>query len=418
MTALLRYFCALAMLASVAACAPQISAQWTINERTPVGQDWIGSNSPTGAVPSRDAIPLPHAGSTCNSKVNPAAGLFMVFHPGVGARLRLRYWSGLENPRSVALPAATRFDGILRLVRVPAIGDDEDRGMYLSPEERELLGDFLITNRLNIVTDVSVGDRALAANAIENYEPQLWNAFVRTLCVEYVKVAYPNDDHLGVWNPYTLSLKADMAALCDAVPDKNLQAGFLKVFVGGTLDPQGKCPEDAVASNPATGSLLGTDETAHQNNFASVVTGLANTQKNSNYYAGVQKLKIVAMGDVTLQLVHFGTPGTELWTLADWQASGVCVDPEKTDDLPVIYAVGLSGFYYRVKDPEAATYEVVRSVTDGYRYAVRRKASVSSSSLSISVADLRLLTPNDVTGLIWSAAGKDWTVYPSCARSQ
>lgn len=388
----------------IAGCVSELESQWTVNSQTSV--------SSFGHISKRAlevaAIPEPAIAATCGGGIRSAEGTELAIRPGVGSRVRIHFWSGLEDNserQSYSLPSAIVFDGVLRLA--PANGT-------LDPDERALLATFLLVHRRNpLPADV----QSLAREALESQEVDLWNELVRTMCVEVARVTYVNSQSTTVATQRTLVFKSDLIALCNIVEPKRREA-FARFFIdtAASLD-RGRC------TGVSDGSLIGSEPAAGQtNNWQSLVSAQGRADDSGPFYAPDQHIKIADLGDLTFQRPRFGTRGTEAWTLEDWQASGICRDQKQDADRPVIDRLEIRGGQrlnvIYIGSPQS---RIVRTFTsDGPTYLLETPSGkpVRQFTATISASDLRLLSPRDVRGITWKKS-KDSSaiVHPSCSQT-
>jgi hypothetical protein len=394
---------------TVSACATRLSPTWTINERTPVTSDVekVGL-----AFPAADTTGSAMDPRDSRSKTVAVCGPSTVKHiysrgalrPGLGSHLQVDYWTTsattiVDGPWAAVMPTIANFDGILR--KVPADG-------RLSGQEKMLLGTFLAVNRTFVSRErPSKVERETAARIVDRYQAKLWNAFVENFCVEFI--ASPTETDTSV-----LLFKSDSIRLCEALRDKvspaDLEA-YSRVFVyidqSGTRTiecekPKGQQggPGSAPTLPPGQSTLLGTLQDSARNTLGQVAAGIGAAQGATTFYVDVG-LQIAALGDITLQQLRFGAPGTETWSLADWEESGVCVGLNG-EELSVARVILRGGARFAIKDE--GNYRVVRRVTEaGYVARVESVGDRPHYPRSLSRTDLAHLSPTDVVDVQWNS---------------
>lgn len=397
----------------LSACAAKLSSTWTINERTAVMVDdhEVGLVFPEPAAPSTwVTAPGPRTVAACGPSTVTHSQSRGSLRPGLGSYLRVDYWttsgSSLLNGRfSAAMPTRANFDGILR--RVPATG-------HLSAQEKVLLGTFLAVNRTYVSNEKPSGpERDSAAAVLDKHQATLWNAFVDNFCVEFI--VSPTESDRSV-----LLFKSDTIGLCEALR-KEVSASeldvFSRVFVhfdrNDTQSTVCKIPPfDGQGRTPGQSTLLGTLQDSAQNTFGNVAAGAGQAQGTTMFYDG-GGLRIAAIGDITLQQPHFGVVGTETWTLADWESSGVCRGP-LDEDLTVDRVILRGWARFAIRD--VGNYRVVRRLTPtGLVVRVEPVGNGRVFRRTLSHADLAHLSPADLVGVAWRSEQRR-RVAASCAK--
>jgi hypothetical protein len=373
----------------VAACSPgPLAPTWHVDPETSARAVGSESGRDRLSVVTADAVPMPESAQSCGfSKQSP--GVVLAMRPGVGARMRLRYWATGERDleRSYAVPSAVSFDLPLRLV--PPDGS-------LRPEEEQLLDTFLVTNRLN------PGPTRDAALAIERHRPALWNAFVRTLCMEFVKSGLED----GARTRKVASVKADIRALGRAIPRGPDRDAFARAYVGPGKE---------------SGSLAGLSLEPQRNSPTSATGGVAKPNSGSQFYQADSNLRIALLADVTLFAYRWGDPALVDWSLRDWEYSGICILPDQAV-LPRISSVTIGGAVVDISaHSDQATHDVRRALGAGYAFDVVARHDRERSLFSRPVIfrhDLGALSVNDVTSVRWSAPDSEGVEHevspPAC----
>jgi hypothetical protein len=384
---------------TLSGCAARLDPTWTINERTPVTNEatQVGLGFPT----SQPSTPAADLQARTVTRCGPATVAHTesrgALRPGVGAHLRIDYWTTsaatiVGGPWSSVMPTRASFDGILR--KVPA-------GGRLSAQEKVLLGTFLAVNRSYVSSsEPNTLQRGEAAKVVDAQQAILWNAFVENFCIEFL--ASPTEVTTSV-----LLFKSDAIRLCQALQDSDRDA-FSLVFVHAKpngFKPNGfkpceiPTPMTSAASPPTLprSTLLGTLQANARNTFGQVAAGAGMSQGRSTFYIDVG-LQIAAVGEITLQRPRFGARGTETWSLADWEASGICVG-ENGERIEIAHVILRGGASFAIK--EVGNYRVLRRLmADGYTFRVE---AVDTPTLqrTLAHADLTHLTPADVVEVLW-----------------
>jgi len=419
---------AMGLALALAGCVgPTIRPGWTVTERTPV----LG-NSGTGAVGIHAVADVPltpgygaAVGSRCHSSLS-EGNARVVFRPGVGAHMRLGFWSTSTNSsgRAVAVPLNLEMDLVLRRV-----GADR----RLSSAERVVLDTLLATSRLRR-GDGSEGPgwAQAGADVVAANETLLWNALVESLCVSIVDE--PRSDPVRP----LLRVEADLSHMCESIQDLG-QRAFARLFVDpaaddesnetpchlSTAEEEGQQQQEQrqeTADHPGhrvqrlIGGVLPSPEPVSS---TSAVAAAAGDRMTGEFYATNHNVKVGATGEIRMQAAHFGDAGTEEWTLADWEESRICRDPRPDVSEPRISSVNIDGFSFAIlRGGEEATHEVRRILgPGGYRFGVEPRSGVTGRQ-SLAAADLANLHPADVTFTNWRVrrGGRQLWSRPHCAR--
>ena len=421
---------ALAALLAIGGCAgPSIDPGWSITGATEAIQEQRPEDFRVGlvALPSSALQPGigPAVATRCHSS---AAGGRVVFRPGVGARLRLAFWSITSSAAGAGMiPLAAESDLVLRQVGPQG---------RLTTEEKLTLNTLLATNRRNERTDGSSDPARLraAAETIATHEVRLWNALVESLCIGFAE-----ESGTGLLVP-----EADLSHLCEALPEQtpptelSPRLHFARVFIHPQAPPN--------IGNPCHGTgAVGEDNSPHPDHAirrliggardqlataASVASG-SSTGLTGDFFHRQQNIRVASLGEVRMQSPRFGDPGTEEWSLADWAASGICRDPRAGTGSPRISSVHIDGASFRiVEEGQQPTHRVVRlleasigensrgeqaaRVFTRYRFEIER---IGEGRSSLPAEDLAHLSPSDVSFTLWRVgAGRGIWSRPHCAR--
>ncbi|MBO9110007.1 hypothetical protein J5288_14915 [Agrobacterium sp. S2/73] len=348
------------------------------------------------------AVPRPAVGTQCPvsnwASVNGKGKRLYAVRPGVGTRLNLVTMSmgtdlDLTPTRNTTPPALTPTRVDLRLV---------EPGGAIDPHERAVLATFLTTNRTewnagNEASEfypVTAKMRAPLVVAIEENQAKLWNAFVRTLCIEVYSATAP--DVPGTVP--AVRVLADMASLCQVLP-KVQRSAFTATFI----DPR-EAARDCDASvngrpKVATRAINGTGTALAPNAWVVAALSLGRKGNDTSYYdAGADGAPQTLFGQVDFGAVRpFGSDPPR-WSLSAWEASGIC---HLNDRSAYIGAVMMrsGNRWIRVVD-EKPTYTVVDAVVS------RRISRLGDSDLvepKIVRGDLARLTSADVRKIEWRA---------------
>lgn len=346
-------------------------------------------------------VPRPEIGTWCVGKVDPNP-LFAI-RPGVGTRLTLMTFSAgtfrsLSGSGSTYPPILVPTRLALRLVKP---------GTHLDPEERAVLATFLAANRTQWSSDAASDDYPVTADArralesvLEANQAVLWNAFVRSLCVE-VRDKAPM---VATPIPPTIRAIADMAALCNVLPSE--REAFVKAFID-TRKTEADC-----AKPDQIRSLIGTGQSADGASWAAAALAVSPPGGDSEYYDSAATRSPMAMlGAITFDAVRPLQRDAPDWSLSAWETSGICsIGNEKA----VIDAVLLRGAsdYLRVVET-GATHKIVNDIVT--RRLVRLP-DTSPFKARIGRDHLQLLLASDVRALRWKA-GKTVISVPGCDRS-
>lgn len=431
------------LLSLASGCAARLDPTWVISDATPVR----AASSPSeddqpgiieyanGALPvvASGEIPRPSAAEKCGFGSPDPVGIVAAMRPGVGTRLTVRYWSTFDDSttfQSALLPSSSVFDVVLRLAPVDG---------KLSPEESTLLAAFLATNRNN--PDISKADKAApsieapedkqrsqglrveAASVVARNETRLWNALVRTLCVQFVAVSAEGTVD-GVDVPggmiikadsdrHVFSFAADMLALCRAIDDDGRDSDkrvFAELFLPAALSGACSTTTDGIGN---TRPLLGFGAGDQGNSAASVAAGSASVVSETNYFT--YGPRVATVSTITLQSPRFHSRGTETWSLADWESSGLCDVPGKPR--AAIAAIRMKGgARFRIVTGAAgdATNRVQRRLATGYRHDIVGP-DWRTSKRTLSHAALFALGPSDVDDVVW--VDRKMRRHHECSRS-
>ncbi|MEZ5762790.1 MAG: hypothetical protein R3D69_00095 [Xanthobacteraceae bacterium] len=401
-----RQFLVLLVAAATTACAPgPLSPTWRVDADTAIGARSTGAIIPELRVlPPLVAgdVPLPQAARSCGHS-SPPTGVVAALRPGVGARIHVAYWTSgpyvdsQATGFSTTIPFANRFDFVLRLI--PPDG-------ALRPDEEMFLNTLLLTNRLQIGREGKT--RQEAAQVLSRWRIPMWNALVRTLCVEFVR-----SRHLA---RNVLSFKVDIRALCRAIPiqrDRRRYAAYLLQRA-----PTVSCPEREVETH---GSVIGANTDDQQNAPADVAATSALPAGPTGFYM-LDVVQVAAVGEISVEAVEYGDALTSSWSLAEWEGSGICAMPGKPA-LPRITAVRLGHQATAIADGHLATHRIVRRLGHSYSYSVEPIPGVPQPLFGVPIiprSDLALITSNDVTAIQWQvdAAERDARTVapPRCSR--
>lgn len=401
---------------------PTISPGWTLTERTPV----LRSDSPGAAgiriEETRALTPGYRAtvGNSCHPSLAAETGQ-AVFRPGVGAHLRLGFWSTSTNRarEAVFLPLNLEMDLVLR-----RIGE----GGQLNSAERVVLDTSLATSRLRPSDENELPALAQeGADAVANNEVPLWNALVETLCVSII-----SERDSTPARPL-LRVEADLSRLCEAISDARQQQAFARRFVDavygtchlGGAQGAGDPRLQTAAAHPGhrIRRLVGGNErdpTQELLGSTSAVAAGAGYRMEGDFYAASQNVTVGATGEIRLQSPQFGDRGTEHWTLQDWEESRICRDGRPGATEPWISSVNIDGYSFAIRrrGEGPATHEIRRIFgPDGYRFEVAQRPN-GTGTQSLEASDLALLHPADVSFTNWRVERRGRRLWsrPYCAR--
>lgn len=387
----------------------------TLSSRTPLPLD--GSIDPTGGsteIFPTTSIPRAEVGLRCalDSKLvrgaptSSATAPLYAIRPGVGSRIALITWSagwlradlgsGNAGP-----PSLTPTTVALRLVSA---------GQQLDPVERAVLATFLTANRTEWsslsgpTSDFPVRAdtrRALFAD-LELHQAALWNALVRSMCIE-VRASAPPEVAAKV--PAVRAV-GNMAALCAALPAGSREA-FVRVFI-----------DARVADTTCSGwivnrSLNGVGQLTDSVSWPAAVLAVTSTGGDNGYYdSGDLSSPKTLFGVLEVNAVRPLDADAPLWSLEAWEASGICRDDREDARIDAVLLRG--GWTYLEVDSDVASFEIVD------RHIGRDLQRIKGSSVfkySIGRGELRRLTGADVRALRWKAGGREVSI-PGCDRER
>ncbi|WP_139136443.1 hypothetical protein [Pseudomonas simiae] len=310
--------------------------------------------------------------------------------------LRADLGSGNSNP-----PVLTPTNVAIRLI---------GSGQRIDADERAVLATFLTANRTEWSSGDPTGDypvseksRGALAEVLEANQSALWNALVGSMCIEVRKTAPPGVE-LKV--PAIRAI-GNMAALCAAMP-----AASRKAFVEAFIDTLSATDNPDCAGWIVNRSLNGVGPLVHSVAWPFATLAVVTKGGDNGYYdsGGLGSPKTL-LGEIVFDAVRPLEIGAPHWSLAAWEASGICrLDSEETR----IDAVLLNGgaAYLKVVD-ENPTHRIIdRHVTR----ALERNKDTNPFKASILRTDLRLLTAADVRGLRWMA-GENEVKISGCDRA-
>ncbi|MCA3151447.1 MAG: hypothetical protein ING77_09745 [Rhodocyclaceae bacterium] len=348
-----------------------------------------------------DSVPRPEIGKWCVGKVDPNP-LFAI-RPGVGTRLTLMTFSAgtfrsLSGSGSTYPPLLEPTRLALRLIKPNS---------RLDPEERAVLATFLAANRTQWSPDAAIdgypveaATRRALESVLEANQAILWNAFVRSLCVEV------RDKAPVVASPIapTIRAVADMAALCNVLTTE--REAFVKTFIDTSKS------KDDCAKRGQVRSLNGTGQSADGASWAAAALGVSPPGGDSEYYdSAAMRSPMAMLGAMTFNAVRPLQHDAPDWSLTAWEASGIC---SIGDEAAVIDAVLLRGAsdYLRVVET-GATHKIVNDIV---ARRLVRLPDTSPFEARIGRDDLQLLLASDVRALRWKA-GETVISVPGCDRS-
>lgn len=358
---------------------------------------------PRGATAIEPTVDIPRAqiGTHCLPSTAPDAASassqnakpIFALRPGVGARVTLTTWSagtlraalgsGNSSP-----PELTPTKIALRLVA---------RGERIDPDERAVLASFLTSNRTEWSSDEATNDypvseqtRRALAGVLEANQSSIWNAFVRSLCIEVRETAPPGVEA----RMPAIRAVANMAALCAALPVRSRKA-----FVAAFIDTRAAAENPNCAGWIVNRSLNGVGQLVDSVAWPAAALAVVTTGGDNDYYdSGSSGSPKTLLGEIEIDAVRPMERGAPHWSLAAWEASGICrYDGEETH----IDAVLLRGgaIYLKVVE-EKPTYRIVD------RHTARDLIRIEGTNpfkARILRSDLKLLTAADVRGLRWKA---------------
>lgn len=386
----------------------------TLSSRTPVGLD--GSIEPISAsteIRPTTSIPRAEFGSRCASNSGPVAGpapastatpLYAV-RPGVGSRVALATWSAgtLRADLSFGNPSPPSLTPITVALRL--IGD----GQHLDPTERAVLATFLTANRTEWSSlsgptseyPVEADTRRALFVDLESHQAALWNALVRSLCIE-VRASAPPEVTTKV---PTIRAVGNMAALCAALPTSS-RAAFVRVFIDARL--RDTACAGWIVNRSLNGVGLLTDSVA----WPAAVLAVSSKGGDNDYYdsdkLGSPK---TLFGSVEVNAVRPLDAGAPLWSLEAWEASGICRSDNEDARIDAVLLRG--GLTYLSVESEDPTYKII----DGRvtRDLQRTKGS-NLFKFSIGRSELKRLTAADVRALRWKAGEREVSI-PGCDKA-
>lgn len=383
----------------------------TLSPRTQVALD--GSIKPIGTstvIQPTTGIPRAEFGSACASNSGSSASSSAVtplyaIRPGVGSRVTLTTWSagtlradlGFGN---ASPPALNPITVALRLV-----GD----GQLLDPAERAVLATFLTASRTEwsslsgSTSDFPIDAdtrRALVAN-LESHQAALWNALVRSLCLE-VRASAPPEVETKV---PAIRAVANMAALCAALPATS-RAAFVKTFIDARL------PGSTCTGSIVNRSLNGIGLLKDSVSWPAAVLAVASKGGDNDYYdSGKLGSPKTIFGTIEVNTVRPFDAAAPLWSLDAWEASGICRSDSEDARIDAVLLRG--GWTYLSVVEENPTYEVI----DGHvSREIRRKKDSNLFKFSIKRSELKRLTASDVRALRWRAGEQEVSI-PGCDRA-
>lgn len=383
----------------------------TLSPRTPVALDGsIKTIGTSTVIQPTTGIPRAELGAACasnsGSSVSSSAGTpLYAIRPGVGSRVTLTTWSagtlradlGFGN---ASPPALNPLTVALRLVR---------DGRLLDPAERAVLATFLTTSRTEwssqsgYTSDFPVDAdtrRALVA-VLESHQASLWNALVRSLCIEVRASASPEADT----NVPAIRAVANMAALCDALPVSS-RAAFVKTFIDARLTDS-TCTE-SIVNRSLNGVGLLTDSAS----WPAALLAVTSKGGDSDYFDSDKLGSPKALfGVVEVNAIRPLDAGAPLWSLEAWEASGIC--RSDTEDARIDAVLLRGGWTYLSVESEDPTYEVIdgRVTRD-----IQRIRGSNLFKFSIGKSELKRLTAADVRALRWRAGEREVRI-PGCDRA-
>lgn len=318
------------------------------------------------------------------------------FRPGVGSRLNLSTWSAgllqdgkLINRGNTYLPILTPTALSLRLI---------PDGYPLDQSEEAVLATFLTTNRTEDWTSVVNSDiRKKIEPILESHKAQLWNALVKSICVEASAVKLQ-----GSKDQSALAIQAvsNMTALCAQIPPQ-FQKDFLKLFVSNLSDYNDKlypCTNDKnkIVNLPINGEGAETNRLPWSTAVL-VLTGTIasdNSYLSSEGWASPNRL----FGDVEVHTVRPWGHDVPSWTLQEWEDSGICQFGDQRATIESLKLHGGNRWLRVVADSARPSHQVV--VEGGHR-RLRRLLDSNPFAFRITKNELRRLTASDVVGLQW-----------------
>lgn len=335
-------------------------------------------------------IPAPAIARSCRAGSAPLAAV----RPGVGALLNLTVWSSGIMPeinpgRGNAGPPPV--DDMPVALRMVAVGD------RLDAAEQRVLGTFLITNRDSWHTvgegAGTVRERLELAAAVREHQAALWNALVGSLCIEVWENAPLRESTDAPGRGRTLIVLADMASLCRALPAAR-RDDFARAF----LDNASSCAQ------PVYKGLAGLLDVPARSDWAAGALDVGTHSGAARYYAVKEQATTMVLGGVvSLNSVRPQSPDAPNWSLAAWEASGICygADGVRTRILSLLLIGGTRTI--DVIDPSDARKPTYRVVNDGVSTQLEK---ISDNWLfpAIDRADLSRLSRADVRQLNWTTA--------------
>ncbi|MDM4769055.1 hypothetical protein [Solimonas sp. SE-A11] len=357
-------------------------------------------------VPVRYGVPKPAIGTRCGDspssheteeelQARKSIGLPYAVRPGVGSRVvlstfsagtfRERLGSGNSGP-----PTLTPIRISLRLV---------EEGRPIDLDERAVLASFLTANRTEWSSEdatddypVSKSRRSTLVQTLEDNQAKLWNALVRSVCIEVRNVSPGKGQVLPA-----IRAVADMAALCATIEDADVRREFVRAFIDVRAAHDNKIACNSIVNR----SLNGTGSLVAGAGWLNAALGLSAGGGDNDYYdSGVLASSKAIIGAIDLNVVRPFFSDAPPWSLAAWEKSRIC----EVNDEAKIVALRLKGTdnYFEVVESEP-THRVI------YGHIQRSLVRIEGSSpfkTRIARTDLRLLTAADVQGLRWGAGSK------------
>ncbi|WP_292638007.1 hypothetical protein, partial [Mesorhizobium sp.] len=239
---------------------------------------------------------------------------------------------------------------------------------------------------------VDLDDRQALASALEQRQGQVWDAFVSSFCLTAVDIDPP------VPGRKAFVLEANIQTMCEQF-DKKAQRIFARAFL--SRDRCAKGPDDPTSIGSITGLR---NEWAH-GGWASAALAANSAGQSSNYYDGGDLNSPTALlGVVQFNAVRPFRAAPPDWSLAEWEAAGVCLGA-KGEDLK-IKAIRLrgGGQNFRIVDTLVGKTKAKTSHALKVWNGERELITVSAQGLDWSLPEVALsdLTVRDIDALVWA----------------
>lgn len=360
-------------------------------------------------TPTTDT-PRPAIGTRCEYGLPNDKDTLFAVRPGVGTRVTLMTWSAgtlkhIINIGNTYPPLLTPTTIALRLVGI---------GQSLDPAERAVLATFLTASRTKWARTagsdefypIDISTRLALVNILEENQALLWNALVRSMCIEVRKNA-PNTTNTGIEVKKIPAIRAigNMTALCVALPDKNAalpREKTSKTFSRVFIKSDGSSP---ICGTNEYRSLNGEDLAIDNMPWSAAFLAVVSTGGGEDYYdSGNYGSPKTLLGELEFNAVRPFYIDAPPWSLESWETSGICSLDGK---ITRIDAVQLRGGLINLKvveDRKNAGYEIV---AQGMTRKVQRIESANGYKFSIARNDLKYLTASDVRKLRWYSVEGD-----------